>query len=169
MISAYHAKYYAHELTRRHAADGVGHLSAIPDAVSSSPPNTLATNSARQVEAMIAIILESNKRLFNEERDKLETWADDKLMSAEEQLRNTNARIQQLKHDARKAITLQEESAIQQELSTLERQQRKQRQEIFLVEDEIIERRDALIQALQKRLKQTTEEEHLFTIHWSVV
>lgn len=118
---------------------------------------------------MIAIILESNKRLFNEERDKLETWADDKLMSAEEQLRNTNARIQQLKHDARKAITLQEESAIQQELSTLERQQRKQRQEIFLVEDEIIERRDALIQALQKRLKQTTEEEHLFTIHWSVV
>lgn len=27
MISAYHAKYYAHELTRRHAADGVDRLS----------------------------------------------------------------------------------------------------------------------------------------------
>lgn len=147
----------------------VGHPSAIADAVVSSPPDTLATNSAQHVEAMIAIILESNTRLFNEERDKLETWADDKMMSAEEQLRNTKARILQLKRDARKAVTLQEQSVIQQELSTLERQQRKQRQEIFSVEDEIIERRDALIQALQERLKQTTEEEHLFTIHWSVV
>lgn len=27
MYSAYHAKYYAHELTRRHAADGVDRLS----------------------------------------------------------------------------------------------------------------------------------------------
>src|SRR3546814_7381286 len=27
LISAYHAKYYAHELTRRHAADGVDRLS----------------------------------------------------------------------------------------------------------------------------------------------
>lgn len=27
MITSYHAKYYAHELTRRHAADGVGRLS----------------------------------------------------------------------------------------------------------------------------------------------
>ena len=27
MISAYHAKYYAHELTRRSAADGVDRLS----------------------------------------------------------------------------------------------------------------------------------------------
>lgn len=132
-------------------------------------PDMLATNSARQVEATIAAILETNQRLFTEERDKLEKWADDKLMAAEEQLRNTKARIAQLKRDARKAATLQEQSDIQQELSTLERQQRKQRQDIFAVEDEIIERRDALIQALQERLKQTTEEEHLFTLRWTVV
>ena len=132
-------------------------------------PDVLATNSARQVEATIAAILETNQRLFTEERDKLEKWADDKLMAAEEQLRNTKARIAQLKRDARKAATLQEQSDIQQELSALERQQRKQRQDIFAVEDEIIERRDALIQALQERLKQTTEEEHLFTLRWTVV
>ncbi|MDZ7854934.1 SNF2-related protein [Sphaerotilus sp.] len=134
-----------------------------------TPPDVLTTNSTRQVEATIAAILETNQRLFTEERDKLEKWADDKLMAAEEQLRNTKARIAQLKRDARRAATLQEQSSIQQELSALERQQRKQRQDIFAVEDEIIERRDALIQALQERLKQTTEEEHLFTLRWSVV
>lgn len=134
-----------------------------------TPPDVLAINSARQVEATIAEILETNQRLFTEERDKLEKWADDKLMAAEEQLRNTKVRIAQLKRDARKAATLQEQSGIQQELSALERQQRKQRQDIFAVEDEIIERRDALIQALQERLKQTTDEEHLFTLRWTVV
>ncbi|MCX7258537.1 MAG: SNF2-related protein [Polaromonas sp.] len=138
-------------------------------AAAQTPPDVLATNSAQQVEATIAAILETNQRLFTEERDKLEKWADDKLMAAEEQLRNTKARIAQLKRDARKAATLQEQSAIQQELSSQERQQRKQRQDIFAVEDEIIERRDALIQALQERLKQTTEEEPLFTLRWTVV
>lgn len=138
-------------------------------AAAPTPPTMLAVNSARQVEAAVAAILETNQRLFTDERDKLEKWADDKLMAAEEHLRNTKARIAQLKRDARKAPTLREQSGIQQELSELERQQRKQRQDIFAVEDAIIERRDALIEALQERLKQTTEEEHLFTIYWSVV
>lgn len=131
-------------------------------------PVSLGGNSERRVQATISEVLEDNQRLFMEERDKLEKWADDKLMASEEQLRNTKARIAQLKRDARKANTLQEQSDIQNELSDLERQQRKQRQEIFAVEDEIIERRDALIQALQERLKQTTETKHLFTLRWSI-
>lgn len=140
-----------------------------PTPLNTSVPEALQANSRRAVAATIAQVLEANQRLFNEERDKLERWADDKLLAAEEALKNTKARIAQLKRDARKAATLQEQGCIQSELSELERQQRKQRQEIFSVEDEIIERRDILIQTLQERLKQTTEEERLFTIHWSVV
>jgi hypothetical protein len=64
------------------------------------------------------------------------------------QLRNTKARIAQLKRDARKAATLQEQSGIQRELPELERKQRRQRQEIFAVEDEIIAKRDELIASL---------------------
>ncbi|MDG1582961.1 SNF2-related protein [Pseudomonas sp. GOM6] len=140
-----------------------------PTPLSTTVPEALLANSQRAVAATIAQVLEANQRLFNEERDKLERWADDKLLAAEEALKNTKARIAQLKRDTRKAVTLQEQDGIQRELSELERQQRKQRQEIFSVEDEIIERRDVLIQVLQERLKQTTEEERLFTIHWSVV
>lgn len=151
------------------SVQATGRPATLTGATAETPPDMLVTNSARQVEATIAAILETNQRLFTEERDKLEKWADDKLMASEEQLRNTKARIAQLKRDARQAATLQEQSEIQQELSALERQQRKQRQDIFAVEDEIIERRDALIQALQERLKQTTDEEHLFTVRWSVV
>lgn len=140
-----------------------------PVSAHDNPPSTLVANSQRCVQATIAEVLEANQRLFNEERDKLERWAEDKLLAAEEALKNTKARIAQLKRDARKAATLQEQDGIQRELSELERQQRRLRQEIFAVEDEIIEKRDALIASLQQRLQEKTDTQTLFTLRWQVV
>ena len=45
---------------------------------------------------------------------------------------------------------------------------RRQRQEIFKVEDEIMEKRNQLIESLEKRLAQRTETETLLTIRWVV-
>ena len=148
-------------------------LMAIPAAVKPTPlstnvPEALLANSQRAVAATIAQVLEANQRLFNEERDKLERWADDKLLAAEEALKNTKARIAQLKRDARKAVTLQEQDGIQRELSELERKQRRLRQEIFAVEDEIIAKRDELIASLQQRLQEKTSNETLFSVRWQV-
>ena len=140
-----------------------------PVAASDDAPSSLEANSQRRVQATIAEVLEANQRLFNEERDKLERWADDKLLAAEEALKNTKARIAQLKRDARKAATLQEQDGIQRELSELERNQRRLRQDIFAVEDEIIEKRDALIATLQQRLQEKTDTQTLFTLRWQVV
>jgi ERCC4-related helicase len=134
-----------------------------------APPDVLAANAERLTQARIAELLEANQKLFNEERDKLEKWADDKLLAAEEGLRETKARIAQLKRDARKASTLEEQSAIQNELRELERRQRRQRQDIFSVEDEIIERRDELIDQLEKRIQQHTETDYLFTLRFRVI
>ena len=139
-----------------------------PTPLSTSVPEALLANSQRAVAATIAQVLEANQRLFNEERDKLERWADDKLLAAEEALKNTKARIAQLKRDARKAVTLQEQDAIQRELAEWERKQRRQRQEIFAVEDEIIAKRDELIASLQQRLQEKTSHETLFSIRWQV-
>ncbi|MGE6608300.1 SNF2-related protein [Halomonas sp. NPDC076908] len=140
-----------------------------PQVLDDKPPAQLVANSERHINAAVADIFEANQRLFNEERDKLEKWAEDKLLAAEEALKNTKARIAQLKRDARKASTLQEQSDIQQEIASLERQQRRQRRDIFAVEDEIIEQRDQLIDSLQQRLQETTETETLFTLRWQVV
>jgi len=140
-----------------------------PVAANDDAPSSLEANSQRRVQATIADVLEANQRLFNEERDKLERWADDKLLAAEEALKNTKAHIAQLKRDARKATTLQEQDGIQRELSELERKQRRLRQDIFAVEDEIIEKRDALIASLQQRLQEKTDTQTLFTLRWQVV
>ena len=132
------------------------------------PPVLLGSNQQRRIEASLAQFLEENQRLFNAEREKLERWADDKLLASEEALKDTKAKIAQIKRDARKAPTLEEQSELQNQLRDLERQQRRQRQQIFDVEDEIMAKRDELIAALQERLTQTTETEHLFTIRWQV-
>ena len=46
---------------------------------------------------------------------------------------------------------------------------RRQRQRIFEVEDAVMEKRDGLIAALERRMAQKTHVEPLFTIHWAVL
>ena len=65
-------------------------------------------------------------------------------------------------------MTLEEQHGIQQQVQKLEKQQRRQRQDIFKAEDEIMEKRDALIESLERRLAQHTAIQALFTIRWAV-
>lgn len=129
----------------------------------------LASDSERHVQATLSRSLEQNSRHFHEAREKLERWADDMVLAAEKALKDTKEQIKALRRQARQAETLQEQRDIQEQIRQLERKQRRQRQEIFRVEDEIMEKRDRLIDELEKRLAQKTATETLFTIRWAVV
>ncbi len=129
----------------------------------------LAAESELHVRATLNRSLEQNSRHFNEAREKLERWAEDMLLAAEKALTDTKEQIKVLRRQARQAATLEEQHQIQEKIQKLERLQRKQRQEIFRVEDEIMEKRDQLIDQLEKRLTQHTSRETLFTIRWAVV
>jgi hypothetical protein len=98
---------------------------------------------------------------FHAAREKLEKWADDMVLSAEKALADTKEQIKALRRQARQAVTLEEQHAIQQQLQKLEKQQRRQRQDIFRAEDEIMEKRDSLIESLERRLAQRTDTETL--------
>jgi hypothetical protein len=137
---------------------------AIPAAVA----QRLAAEAGRHAKATVSRSLEQNSKHFNEAREKLENWADDMVLSAEKALVDTKDQIKALRRDARQAVTLEEQHQIQEKIQKLERQQRRQRQEIFKVEDEIMEKRDQLIDKLEKRLAQRTDTEALFTIRWTV-
>ena len=111
----------------------------------------------------------ANNQYFNEAREKLEKWADDLVLAAEKALKDTKEQIKIFERQARLATNLDEQHEIQQKIQKLEKQKRRQRQEIFQVEDSIIEKRDALIDSLERRLTQKTESESLFTIEWAVI
>ena len=138
-----------------------------------SIPTTVAKrldgDSKRHTQATVSRSLEQNNTHFNEARDKLEQWADDMVLSAEKALQDTKEQIRILRRQTRQVNTLDEQHKIQEKIQKLERQQRRQRQEIFKVEDEIIEKRDQLIDSLESRLAQRVETETLFTIRWVVV
>lgn len=120
-------------------------------------------------QELLARIEARNRHLFSAERDKLDAWADDQVKAAEQALQQTKAQIKELRRQARQAASLQEERDIQTRIQRLEQQLRRQRQEIFRVEDEILQRRAALIEQLEKRLERQVSSEPLFTIRWSVV
>ncbi len=128
----------------------------------------LAAEAERHAGATISRSLEKNSAHFNQQREQLEKWADDMVLSAEKALRDTREQIKALRRESRQAATLEDQHKILGKIQQLERQQRRQRQEIFKVEDEIMEKRDRLIDSLEKRLSQKTETETLFSIRWTV-
>jgi hypothetical protein len=129
----------------------------------------LAAEADRHAKATISRALEQSNRHFMEAREKLEKWADDMVLSAEKALADTKEQIKVLRRQSRQAVTLAEQHEMQENLRKLERQQRRQRQDIFKAEDEIMAKRDQLIDALEHRLTQRTHAETLFTLRWAVV
>ncbi len=129
-------------------------------------PGNFETNVRRQIEAALAKALEENNTYFQAERERLDQWAEDQLLSAEQALQDTKARLKDTKRRARAATTVEDQAAVQDEIRALESQQRRQRREIFDVEDEIEAKRDALIAALERRLNQRSHSVRLFRIRW---
>ena len=136
--------------------------------ISSAALERLGAESERHAKATISRSLEQNNVHFNQAREKLEKWADDMVLAAEKALRDTKEDIKALRRDARQATTVDAQHEIQRRIQELEKRQRKQRQEIFQVEDEIIAKRDKLIDTLERRLSQKTSTDTLFTVRWTV-
>jgi hypothetical protein len=140
-----------------------------PIDLTSEVSDRLRREARRHAEATLSSSLERNNAFFREERDKLEKWADDALSGAERALSDTKEQIKALTRQARTAPTTEAQHEIQQRIVDLEKKKRRQRQQIFDVEDEILGRRDTLIGDLEKRLAQKTSTNPLFVLRWSVV
>jgi hypothetical protein len=140
----------------------------VNDSLCSDVYQQLKETQQRQIEAKISAVIEENNTHFQTERDRLEKWADDKVTGAEQALLDTKAKIKAMKRESKQAQTIEEQKTFQEKIKHEERKQRKQRQEIFDVEDEILDKRDELIEALEKRLNQKTTVEELFSIRWQV-
>jgi superfamily II DNA or RNA helicase len=139
-----------------------------PACVPDPEARRLAAEAERHAAATVSRSLEQNSHHFHEAREKLERWADDMVLAAEKALADTKEQIKALRRQARQATTLEEQHQIQEKLRKLEQQQRRQRQEIFSAEDEIMEKRDRLIDELERRLAQRTLTATLFSVRWAV-
>ena len=159
----------AGEVIDQESCEKLFYLSATTAAPQASQPTALQGKAQRQLEATLSSALELNDRFFQQERDKLEAWPEDRIASAEQALKDTKLKLKGLKRQARMALCMEDAQRLQQDIRKTEAEQRRQRQDIFAAEDEIEVRRDALIAALQKRLHRAGRNQSLFVLRWSVV
>lgn len=126
----------------------------------------LKDTARRQLNARLSTVLDENHHYFQRERTRLDAWADDQMHSAEQTLEDTKSSIKQAKRTSRQAESIEEQKQAEETLKQLTRQQRRQRQALFDVEDRIEERRDAMISALEQQMHRKSSTHHLFRIRW---
>lgn len=118
---------------------------------------------------LLSEVGEKNKIYFLEESDKLSKWAEDIINAAELEIKKTKSRIKELNRLLRTATSPGSMLEIQNEIQDLESKKRKQRQKVFEIEDEIESKRDKIISQLAVQMKQTVEQNEMFTIRWRIV
>lgn len=110
-----------------------------------------------------------NLNFFEQEVNKLDTWADDLKDGLEQFIKELDKEIKQVRRDAKIAPTLEEKLALQKQQRHLESQRNRSRRELFDKQDEVDEKREALIESLEGKLNKKTSHETLFTIHWKLL
>jgi ERCC4-related helicase len=111
---------------------------------------------------------ERNLTFFEQEVNKLDVWADDLKDGLEEAIKTLDQEIKQVRREAKIAATLEEKLTLQKQQRQLESQRNKSRRELFDKQDEVDERREALIESLEGKLNKQTRLEDLFTIRWKI-
>ncbi|MGQ7271662.1 SNF2-related protein [Marinobacter nauticus] len=109
-----------------------------------------------------------NLSFFEQEVNKLDAWADDIKEGLEASIKELDKEIKEVRREAKIAPTLEAKLAMQKQQKKLESKRNRSRRELFDRQDEVDERREALIESLENKLNKHTAIESLFTVQWSV-
>lgn len=119
-----------------------------------------------------AVLLEVNQRnlgYFEQEVQKLDAWADDLKLGLEQEIKEVDREIKDVRRTAASAPTLEEKLSIQKRQRELEAKRNKLRRELFERQDEIEAERNKIIGQLEEKIKQKVEERELFVIEWELL
>lgn len=110
-----------------------------------------------------------NKDFFDTEMDKLDQWADDMKLSLEKEVKDLDAEIKFRKSEAKKMLNLEAKVKAQRAIKDLEKKRSEKRQHLFEAQDTIDDRKENLLDEIERRLKQEVKATELFTIKWKIV
>lgn len=129
---------------------------------------TLATDVEGRRTQLLREINQRNLGYFEQEVQKLDAWADDLKLGLEQEIKEIDREIKEVRRTAATSPTLEEKLAHQKRRRELESKRSKLRRELFIRQDEIEAQRNDLISQLEAQLRQQVEERSLFTIEWEL-
>lgn len=123
----------------------------------------------RSVSIISAEIADRNGKFFDDEINKLDSWAEDKRRGLKAELKDYDDQIALLKKEARLAVNLPEKLATQKKIRDLDAKRNIAWKE-YDESAKVVERqKDELLDSVEKRLKQNAEKETLFSIKWKII
>ena len=123
----------------------------------------------RQKNLIVADLETRNLGAFTQEAEKLDSWADDLKVGLERDIKELDRRIKETRTKSKSAATLAEKLAAQKEQRELEGQRDKKRRELFDRQDEIQNKRNGLIDELERELKQEISITTVLTCEWELL
>lgn len=107
--------------------------------------------------------------LFDEQVNKLDTWAEDMKLGLEREIQDLNKTIRLMKSEARRADSIEARLAAQREIKASEALLKRKRADLFAEHDRIEEQKDQLTDNLEQLLSLRSEKQNLFTLRWKMV
>ncbi|MBV6390319.1 MAG: RNA polymerase-associated protein RapA [Nitrosomonas europaea] len=150
------------KLLRLPATTQSASLFSVPDA------SLLADVEARKI-TLLRDVNERNLGYFEQEVQKLDAWVDDLKLGLEQEIKEVDRQIKEVRSTAATAPTLEEKLSWQKKQRELEGKRSKLRRELFNRQDEVEAQRNDLIEQLEVQLQQQVDEQTLFTIEWELV
>lgn len=151
-------------------------LLRLPARISPSPPRgegrgegtPLQQDLQARKQQLLREINQRNLGYFEQEVEKLDAWADDLKLGLEQEIKEIDREIKEVRRTAATSPTLDEKLHWQKRQRELESKRSKLRRELFERQDRIEAQRNDLIEALEQQLQQQVKEQTLFTIEWEL-
>lgn len=134
-----------------------------------APDATLLVDVEARKSALLREVNERNLGYFEQEVQKLDAWADDLKLGLEQEIKEIDREIKEVRRTAATSPTLDEKLSWQKKQRELEGKRSKLRRELFARQDEVEAQRNDLISQLESQLQQQVEEHILFTIEWGLM
>ena len=134
-----------------------------------APDATLLADVEARKTALLRDVNERNLGYFEQEVQKLDAWADDLKLGLEQEIKEIDREIKEVRRTAATSPTLEEKLSWQKKQRELESKRSKLRRELFARQDEVEAQRNDLISQLEVQLQQQVEERTLFTVEWELV
>lgn len=139
-------------------------LDAVP-----SEPEALSADLTERKNRLAEHINRRNLKYFEQEVQKLDSWADDLKVGIENEIKELDRQIKEIRRTAATAPTLEEKLHWQKQQREIEQKRNKVRRELFDRQDQVEAKRNDLIVELEARLTQKSESKRLFIIEWELI